>query len=324
MRKALYTVCALFCGIGGAMAQQQPQFSHYGFNGMYLSPAYAGITGSTEFTSIYRYQWAGYKGDFDKDGSPQTIMFTAAVPIKKLHGGLGLTLAEDALGPDINQSAQLSYSYHLNLGGGKLGIGVQGGVYRLGKDGRKYRPVDQGDPNIFQGAVWDTKFDMGAGLWYHSDKWYVGGGVTNLLESEYTFKKKDILSDTIRTGKAVLRKHGYLTAGVTIPVSVNVDITPTAIIKYAPEALSYEAGARATFNDKFWIGAGYRGQEAITGLAGVGLLKENSLKFGYAFDLTTFEKGAKGNTSHEVMLSYRIPASAFAPKPAIRTPRYSF
>ncbi len=39
-----------------ARAQQQPQFTHYAFNGMNLNPAYAGIKGYGEFTVIGRYQ----------------------------------------------------------------------------------------------------------------------------------------------------------------------------------------------------------------------------------------------------------------------------
>jgi hypothetical protein len=59
-------------------------------------------------------------------------------------------------------------------------------------------------------------------------------------------------------------------------------------------------------------------------MAGISFLKENALRFGYAFDLTTFEKDGKAPTSHEIMLTYRLPQIISTPRPPIRTPRYSF
>ncbi|MEJ7661898.1 MAG: type IX secretion system membrane protein PorP/SprF [Hymenobacter sp.] len=69
------------------LAQQQPQFTHYGLNGMYLNPAYAGITGQAEINVIGRYQYLSLGNSLgDDNGSPRTGMVSASVPILLLHG----------------------------------------------------------------------------------------------------------------------------------------------------------------------------------------------------------------------------------------------
>ncbi|MDX5345737.1 MAG: type IX secretion system membrane protein PorP/SprF [Hymenobacteraceae bacterium] len=320
MRKVLYALALLVLSGGSVLAQQLPQFSHYGFNGMYISPGYAGITNKTEFTAIYRYQWAGYETSFDgNSGQPQTGLFSASIPISALKGGIGVHFATDELGATDMLNGGLSYAYHLNVGQGKLGIGVQGNFTNISKG--EYRAIDPSDPRIpFNSS--DSKFDVGAGLWYQSDKFYAGLGTSNLLQAKYEFETADENSN--QKASVTGERHAYFTAGYNIPVSYTVTVTPTAIVKTDLNETNFEVGARALFNDKFWGGLGYRHQDAVTALAGIGFLKDNNMRLGYAFDLVTFDSDAKARTSHEIMLSYRLPKTGLPVKPAIKTPRYSF
>ncbi|WP_242693222.1 PorP/SprF family type IX secretion system membrane protein [Sabulibacter ruber] len=301
-------------------AQQLPQFSHYGFNGQFISPGYAGVKGQTELNVLYRYQWLGYDGTFDTGGSPRTALFSVSAPISALKSGIGLVVMKDEIGAVDVFYTQLAYSYHLNLGGGTLGIGVQGGFTNMSKGG--YRANDIGDTRVpFNSS--DRKFDMGAGLWFQHENWYAGAGITNLLGSVYEFENED---RTGAMGTVTGEKHLMVTGGYELELSDMIDVTPTVLLKQDINAgvTSLETGARATFNDKFWGGVGYRFGEAITGLLGVYLLKDNALSFGYAFDYTAVGTDAKSATSHEVMLGYRLPKPRNNTKPPIRTPRYFF
>lgn len=322
MKRILYAVIFFSLLAGGkAVAQTQPQFSHYGFNGMYLSPGYAGINKATEFNMIGRYQWFGYKADFNDDGgSPKTALFNVSIPVRAIKGGIGVNFVVEEIALTTVKSGQLAYAYHLPLGNGKLGIGAQGTVTNIGK-GYGYRAIDQGDPNI-PNVSNDTKFELGGGLWYQEDKFYAGASINNLLGSKYEFESFPTDNGGDKKATVTNGKHIYVTAGYNIDASSSVVVTPTALFKYAEKA-SFDVGARATINTKYWIGANYRHQEAVTGMLGMGLLKDNTLRLGYAFDFTTFGKDAKEMGSHEIMLSYRIP-QLMAAKPPIRTPRYSF
>lgn len=315
MKRIFYAVALLCLSGTAAMAQQLPQFSHYGFNGMYVSPGYAGISKQTEFNFLGRYQWAGYDANFDNGGSPQTGIISASIPWQSANSGIGVAVVYDKIGVTDMQNFQLSYAYHVSLGGGTLGIGLQGAANRLSKG--NYRPEDPSDPRIpFNSS--DTKFDAGAGVWYQADNWYAGAGIQNILGTEYEFE-----STTQGTSAVTGEKHVMATVGYHFETGGSAVITPTAIVKTDFENTSFEVGARAEFNEKFYGGLGYRHEEAVTAMVGVNLLKDNAMRVGYAFDLTTFNKDAKSLTSHELMLSYRLPkVRAF--RPAVKTPRYSF
>ncbi|WP_162054085.1 PorP/SprF family type IX secretion system membrane protein [Pontibacter pamirensis] len=307
----------LFCA-PAVVAQQQPQFTHYGFNGMQISPAYAGITNRPEFTSIYRYQWLGYDASFDDGGAPRTLLLTASTPVRLLHGGMGLVLMRDRIGNTTQLTAAVSYAYHINIGEtGRLGIGVQGNVNNYKKG--NYRAIDGGDPNVPFNSE-DTKFDMGAGLWYESETFYAGGGVTNLLHAEYEF------ADSTNTGRGTVlgENHIYVTAGYNLPLTTDITVTPTVLLKHDTETFSFDVGGRVSFQEKYWAGLNYRYQEAVSALVGVSLFEDNALRVGYAIDLTTFNVDAKAPTSHEVMLNYRLPEPVIRFKPPVRTPRYYF
>lgn len=317
MRKLLPVVLLLLLICTVLKAQQQPQFTHYGFNGMQISPAYAGITNRPEVLSLFRYQWLGYNATFDDGGSPQTLMLSAHTPVRLLRGGVGVVLLRDKIANTTQTGAALAYSFHVPIGEGKLGLGVQGNVHNIKKG--NYRAIDDNDPSVPYNSS-DTKYDLGAGLWYESPQFYAGGGVTNLLKSEYAF------ADQSGAGTARLQteNHIYVTGGYHLPVSGNFILTPTALVKHDSETFSFDAGARVTYEEKYWAGLNYRHQEGVGALAGIGLLADNSLRVGYAFDLTVFNKEAKALTSHEVMLSYRLPEPVVRFKPPVRTPRYNF
>ena len=298
-------------------AQQQPQYTHYGFNGLNISPAYAGITNRPEVLSIFRYQWLGYDATFDDGGAPQTLFLSAHTPVRLLHGGLGINLVRDKIANTTFLSAALSYSFHITVGEGKLGLGIQGNVNNIKKG--NYRAIDDNDPSVpFNSS--DTKYDLGAGLWYESETFYAGGGVTNLLRSEYEFAD----SANTGSGRVLGENHMYVTAGYHLPLMQDLVLTPTALLKHDTETFSFDAGARITFSEKYWGGVNYRHQEAVSALVGVALLQDNALRLGYAFDFTTFNKAAKAPTSHEVMVSYRLPEPVVRFRPPVRTPRYNF
>ena len=317
MRKLILIIMlVLFCQ-PLLWAQQQPQFSHYGFNGMFLSPAYAGITNRPEVLSLYRYQWLGYNPSFDDGGSPQSLLLTAHTPIPFLKGGAGVQFLRDRVGNTTVTNAALSYSQHFKIGEGKLGIGVQGTIGNI-KQGN-FRANDPGDPSVpFNSS--DTKYDLGAGLWYESATFYAGGGVTNLLHSQYEFAD----AAGTGTGTVVGENHFFLTAGYHLPLTNQLVLTPTALLKHDSETSSFDVGGRVTFDDKYWGGLNYRHQEAVGALLGIALLQDNALRVGYAIDFLTFNQAAKAPTSHEIMLSYSLPEPIVRVRPPIRTPRYNF
>ena len=324
-----------------ALAQQQPQFTHYGFNGMALNPAYAGIKGQGEINLIGRYQYLNYGGyPGDANGSPRTGMVSVSLPLLALNGGVGLVVYYDQAGEQRMTNAALSYSQHVKVGEGKLGFGVQGLFTYLSQG--EFRPVDLNDPLVPQNGS-DRKFDAGAGVWYEAPKFYAGLSLNNLFRATYTLQSavRDQVTGKItgyqNSSRFLGENHAYLTAGYNIEATDAVVVTPTVLVKavlpgsysssskfFSATNYAVEAGARATLNDRFWVGANYRYDESISGLLGLSFAKDNAFRLGYAFDFIAFNQDARAFSSHEILLSYRLPKPALFVRPAIRTPRYSF
>lgn len=330
--KGIVLALVLSAAVLPVLAQQQPQFTHYGLNGMYLNPAYAGIKGQTEVTAIFRYQYLNLGNTLgDDNGSPRTGMVSASLPVLALGGGVGATVYYDQAGVSKIANAALSYSQHIKLGRGKLGLGIQGTYTYLGKG--TYRAIDSTDPNIPVNAS-DYKFDAGAGIWYEAPKFYAGLSVNNLFRSEYTFKGNGAAG----TGSQYLgENHAYFTAGYNIEASSSVTVTPMVLVKavlpgtYDAKSkydnqhnYSIEGGVRATLNDQFSLGLNYRQQESVSGLVGFGFGPDNRYRVGGAFDLIAFNQDARAFSSYEILLSLRLPKAVLLTRPPVRTPRYSF
>ncbi|WP_026351207.1 PorP/SprF family type IX secretion system membrane protein [Hymenobacter aerophilus] len=331
MKKYILCAGALLLLAGSAAAQQQPQFSQYGFNGLNLNPAYAGVKGYGEITGIGRIQYFGYSPTFDSGGSPTTASLTASLPVPVLAGGLGIGVYRDRIAELYTTNVQLSYSRHLKIGEGTLGLGVQG-IFNNIYQGT-YRAVDDDDIVVPREGS-DSKWDAGVGVWYEAPKLYVGLSLNNLLRSGYRFNSQVPASG--KSAQYLTENHAYLTGGYNIDLTSDVVITPTALVKLVLPGefgdsdkltlrnASYEVGARATFNDRFWGGLGYRSGDAFTALGGISFAQDNALRLGLAYDLIAFGQEAKATSSFEVMLSYRLPKPSLTVRPAIRTPRYSF
>ncbi len=340
MKGTVLATLLLSAVAGSAVAQQQPQFTHYGLNGMYLNPAYAGIKGQGEINLIGRYQYLNLGNTLgDESGSPRTGLLSASLPILPISGGVGLVVYYDQLGEAKVTNTALSYSQHVKLGSGRLGIGLQGVFTYLGRG--TYRVIDENDPQVPRDGS-DQKFDAGAGLWYESPKFYAGLSMNNLLRAKFTLQSP-ITDSTGRitgyrnTSQQLNENHAYFTAGYNIEASSSVVITPHVLVKAVlpgsfsssskfdnARNYSFDGGVRATFNDRFWVGANFRQDESISGLLGLSFAKNNAIRVGYAFDFIAFNPDARALSSHEILLSYRLPKPGLITRPAIRTPRYSF
>ena len=67
----------ILLGISGKMlAQQDPMYSEYVFDGLIINPAYAGTRDVLTTTLLYRDQWVSIPG------APRTGMFSIDAPLR--------------------------------------------------------------------------------------------------------------------------------------------------------------------------------------------------------------------------------------------------
>ncbi len=310
----LALIVSLMC-VCGVSAQQDAQFSQYMFNTLFYNPAYAGVEGVTKLTAIHRSQWAGFGTTFDgPGGAPNTQVISLNAPILRFRSGAGVHIVNDALGPLNNLEAQVSYAYHLAIKNAKLSFGIRAGIFSQSIDFDKYRAVNPDDPILGSGKESQIRPDLGVGAYYITETYYVGISVNHLIESEFDFG-----NDQLRNA---LENHITLTGGYDYDFNNNLILSPSIILRTDLNSYSIEGSVIGKYDDKFWGGLGIRQGDAAIVILGYALGKEKAFRIGYSFDYIIAGQEAKQPTSHEVVLSYTLPAIAPGSKKIIRTPRF--
>jgi type IX secretion system PorP/SprF family membrane protein len=293
-------------------SQQEPQFTQNMFTNMAINPGYAGLNKQICVTTLFRQQWTGFEhqyGTTDKmvKGAPQDLLITIDAPVRVLHGGLGVTVLTDKLGFENNIAAKLAYSFHLNVGPGVMGIGLQLGLLNKKIDFAGFNPIDVSDPLLLPANEKSTMmFDMTFGAFYNlPGKAYVGISSSQLIQSKMKIPNLD----------SRLKRHYYLTGAYhwVIPNNPDWELSPYLLIKSDFASTQFDITAMCKWRNIVWGGITYRVQDAVAILVGAypfNLPSMNpalaNLRIGYSYDITTSALGANGRSSgsHEIMLGY--------------------
>jgi type IX secretion system PorP/SprF family membrane protein len=267
--------------------QQDAQYTQYMYNMNVLNPAYAGSKGVTSIGLLGRSQWVGV------EGAPQTVTLSMHSPIGKAVG-LGFSVIHDEIGPVKEDDVYADFSYTIFTSDeGRLAFGLKGGISFL--DVREVNQVEDGDPlNI---PINQVSPNFGAGIYYYTNRFYVGLSVPNFLETRHLEKKSGIVST------ASEKMHYFLTSGLVFDLSDNLKLKPSVMFKAASGApLSVDISGNILFEEKFEVGLSYRIDDSISGM--VGLNVNDDLRIGYAYDHTITRFGDFNSGSHEVMLLF--------------------
>ncbi|MWB96784.1 type IX secretion system membrane protein PorP/SprF [Flavobacterium sp. GA093] len=288
-------------------AQQDAQFTQYMYNTININPAYAGSRGVMSIFALHRSQWLGL------DGAPETNTVSIHTPINNSNVGLGLSLVNDKIGPTNENAFSVDLSYSIKTSDDyKLSFGIKGTADLFNLDPTKLDIEYQDDPK-FQN--FDNKFrpNVGAGIYWHSDKLYLGLSVPNFIESDrYTDKTKD--SDVaIYTEKI----NYYFIGGYVFDLSPNLQFKPaflTKIVEGAP--LQVDLSGNFLFSEKFNLGVAYRWSAAFSATAGFQI--NDGLYIGYGYDNETTNLRKYNSGSHEIFLRFEL----FRNNGRITTPRF--
>ncbi len=288
MRK-LVLVFMFFSAVG--FAQQDAQYTQYMYNTININPAYAGSRGALSIFGLYRTQWVGL------DGAPETSSFSVNTPLSNSNLGLGVSLVNDKIGPtnENTLSADLSYTVPTSETF-KLSFGIKATGNLFSLDVNKLQPEHQGDPQ-FQDL--NSKFspNVGAGVYWHSDKAYVGLSVPNFIETNrYDDNDTAIFKDKI---------NYYLIAGYVFDLDPYIKFKPAVLTKMVEGSpLQVDLSANFMFNDKFVAGLAYRWSAALSAMAGFQVT--DGLFIGYSYDRETTRLNNYNSGSHEIFLRFEF------------------
>lgn len=270
--------------IQGLIAQQDAQYTQYMFNTLTVNPAYAGSRGQLSFAGLYRSQWVGL------DGAPETFSFNLHSPIRNSRLGYGVSLVNDNIGDGVVQEtyldAVLSYTIDVSLDA-KLSFGLKAGGNMLSLDFNGLRNFDQ---EVVQQDNIDNQFNpnFGLGIYYHTDKFYMGVSAPNILETEY-FDNDANDSNSVNFLSSE-RINFYLITGYVFDLNADLQFKPALLTKAVGGApLQVDLSANFLYADKFYFGGAYRLDAAISALAGFQITDQ--IMIGLAYDRETTELG---------------------------------
>jgi len=294
MKKIVTLVFVLISGL--SYAQQDAQFSNYMYNTLSFNPAYAGSRGTTSIYLSQRKQWVGL------EGAPSTNSLSYHSPLGSSNVGIGLSLLNDAIGPveenlislDISYSIQTSYD-------SQLAFGLRASAHMLNVDFTQLNIFNPSDVLAQSNINNRVSPNIGFGMFWYSDKSYVGFSIPNLLETSHI--NKGLNSSVSSISKE--RLHYHFTAGHVFNISQDILFKPAILTKIV-SGTPFQLDLSSNFQiyDKFTIGASYRLDAAVSFLGGFQINRNWLL--GYAYDFDTNNLSTYNSGSHEVFLRYEV------------------
>jgi type IX secretion system PorP/SprF family membrane protein len=305
MNKLFLTALAAFLGFS-ATAQQDPHYTQYMYNMNVMNPAYAGSKEGLSGGVLYRKQWV------DIEDAPSTGTFFIHSPVGK-NVGLGLSAVNDKIGPVEETNVYADFSYTLHLGGEhRLAFGIKAGATFHKIDFNTIYPTlpDVGD-GVFAGSnPSETLLNVGAGVFYYTQKYYIAFSVPNMFKGKYLdFNGNSYGSEAL---------HYFLTGGYVFQLGENFKLKPSAMIKSSFDApTSYDISANVLMYERLELGVSYRVQDSFGAMINFAIVP-GVLRIGYAYDYIVSDLDVTTSASHEFMLLFDISSS----KKVSRSPRY--
>lgn len=306
MRNILFTIILLVLGHFTVEAQQIHQLSNYVINDLVFNPATTGKKpDDVVLKGTFRKQWAGaFNG-----AEPTTFMISANSNMNyKKTIGLGLVLFSDKTGPTERMGAQVSYAYHIPLEDTRrnfLALGISANILQYTLNFDKIDVVNAADPTILTGSENQGAFDANFGIYLHGPDYWLGISAMQLIQSRLELGGMPTGVPDASELALGLATHMYGTAGYKIDAGENIDIVPSLLVKIVKNVpLHYELNARAVYQEKYWVGLGYRSEDAFSLMLGADLKK--GFNFAYSYDFISSAINNVSNGSHEIMIGYDI------------------
>ncbi len=297
---ATCTFIALFTGVNA----QDPTFTQFYANPLYLNPAFAGSHGCPRFALNYRNEWPQLSGNY--------VTYSASYDqyFKNISGGFGVLATHDQQGQGTINTSMLGliYSYHLPLGRKwKMMFGARAAWYQKFLDWDKLTFGDMIDPR--RGFIYSTGdvprggsrgfFDASTGMVIFNKHFFAGAAWHHMNRPNESM----IIGDS----KLPWRFTGHMGAEIKLgsksKYSNSTSIMPNVIYQYQNGFQELSIGTYIKYGS-FNVGAWYRNKDAFILTIGINTGK---FKLGYSYDVTVskLNNGVSGG-SHEISMGINL------------------
>ena len=308
MKKIIYLLILSFIIFSDSFGQD-PTFSQFYANPLYLSPSFAGATNEYRLAVNYRDQWPAVPGVFNT----YSISFDKAMP--NFNSGIGVLATYDVAGSGNLSTTNLGllYSYDFNINKEwHIRPGVNFKFYYLGLDIGKLVFNSQITGSGTSPTVTPPPFDNVAdvdfatsALVYDSRTW-AGFTLDHLLTPKTSFYGNDAtvpVKINFYGGTQILKQTRLRQKSQEI-LSVAINFQKQGKFYQSDLGLYY-------YKDPLIFGIWYRGIPLVTSQAGdaiIGLIgiKTKQLHIGYSYDFTISSLIGSTGGAHEISLVYEF------------------
>ena len=311
--KRILLAIVLMGSMCAVRAQQDPAYSMYVFNGLFINPAYAGSHEVVSLMGIYRQQWVGL------DGAPSTVNLSVHLPMKREQYALGAIVSNDKIGLGNTFSFTPSFAYRVKIKQARLCFGIQGSfAYYYRNNSRSDLPTGAPDntaslnTNVFVPNV-------GFGIYLYGKKYFVGVSVPHLMPSSIGKS-----TGVVGYNEALAKVYNYyvFTAGYVVgKEDAVVKFRPSILMKWQqglPNNIpQFDLNLGLLIVNRMWVGVSIRtqgdaytpggnkqvfGVESMAGYIQARITPQLQLAYCYEGSLSNLHTATTG--THEVMLGY--------------------
>lgn len=302
------SVCAFFLLFNKTALAQDPHFTQFYANPLYLNPAFAGSHRCPRIIFNYRNQWPNISGTF------VSTSFSFDKRVEGISGGLGFHFLNDRAGQGTMGITRFNamYAYQLPITREfSMAFGFQAGYGQKKLDWTKLNFGDMIDPKY--GFIYNTNEvkskevvsypDFSAGVLGFSKRFYAGVAVFHLTQPDEAF----IYSSSPLPMK--ITAH----AGAVVPLDGRYgesNISPNIIYQQQQDFRELNLGIYIT-KGPIVGGLWYRNADAVVALVG---FQQDMIKMGYSYDITVSKLGIVTAGSHEISLQLLFKCKGKRPK----------
>lgn len=303
MKKLIFSALMLVAVVTGVKAQQDPAYSMYMFNGLFINPAYAGSQEVVSLMGIFRAQWVGI------EGAPLTANVSVHSPLRRDQYALGMVISNDKLGFSNSLNFQPSFAYRLRIKQSRLAFGVSASLSYYYQNNGLADLNQQQDP-AFGANEHLFVPNFGFGIYAYGKRYFIGASIPHLLPSSLGHQVGVVTNSNV----AKMYNAYVFTAGYVFGKDpAIVKFRPTILMKYQQGLYKnipqFDISPALLFVDRFWLGVTYRtgGDFSYFGQAFIVFMQIKitpQLQLGYAYDAELSSLRHYTSGSHEIMLGY--------------------
>lgn len=284
---------------------QDPTFTQFYANPLYLNPAFAGSNKCPRISLNYRNEWPNLSGNY--------ITYSTSYDkyVKNIKGGLGLLATHDQQGKGTISTSMISliYSYHLKVNRKfTMLFGARAAYYQKSLDVTKLTFGDMIDPR--KGFIYNTGdilqnasrqfFNASMGVLGFSKNFYAGLALHHINQPN-----ESMITNGTSQQKMRITAH----AGATISLvkgargTKSTTLMPNIIFQYQQGFMEMNIGTYVKYGD-LTFGAWFRNKDAFILSLGI---QTKSFRVGYSYDITVSKlNNGTSYGSHEVSMGFNL------------------